>query len=257
MDEDGGLLPPGEIGEIVIRGPNVTAGYENNPEANASAFAHGWFRTGDQGALDDEGYLRLTGRLKEIINRGGEKISPLEVDEVLMDHPAVAQVVTFAHAARQARRGGRRRRSCCARAWKCSERDIRDFAADAARRLQGAAQGRDPRRNPEGRDRQAAAHRPRREARPRPDAQVAVFGAGAIGGYLAAKLAAAGRRRPVAGRARAASRGDPEGRADAARQDGEGRRSPCRARRAAGRPRRAGLCDRHAKGASGAGWWTR
>ena len=74
-----------------IRGPNVTPGYENNPEANAKAFRDGWFRTGDQGVLDDEGYLRLTGRLKELINRGGEKISPLEVDEVLLDHPAVAQ----------------------------------------------------------------------------------------------------------------------------------------------------------------------
>jgi acyl-CoA synthetase (AMP-forming)/AMP-acid ligase II len=55
-----------------------------------------WFRTGDQGTFDSDGYLSLTGRLKEIINRGGEKVSPLEVDEVLMDHPAVAQVVTFA-----------------------------------------------------------------------------------------------------------------------------------------------------------------
>ncbi len=89
----------------MIRGPNVTPGYEANPEANAKAFTNGWFRTGDQGVLDEEGYLRITGRLKEIINRGGEKVSPLEVDEVLMDHPAVAQVVTFAHAARQARRG--------------------------------------------------------------------------------------------------------------------------------------------------------
>ena len=96
MAQDGRLLKPGETGEIVIRGPNVIAGYENNPEANASAFAHGWFHTGDQGMLDDDLYLRVTGRLKEIINRGGEKISPLEVDEVLMDHPAVAQVVTFA-----------------------------------------------------------------------------------------------------------------------------------------------------------------
>ncbi len=95
MDDDGGLLPPGGLGEVVIRGRNVTAGYENNPDANAKAFTNGWFRTGDQGTLDAEGYLRLTGRLKEIINRGGEKVSPLEVDEVLMDHPAVAQVVTF------------------------------------------------------------------------------------------------------------------------------------------------------------------
>jgi acyl-CoA synthetase (AMP-forming)/AMP-acid ligase II len=96
MDDDGGLLPSGALGEIVIRGRNVTAGYENNPDANKKAFVNGWFRTGDQGTIDADGYLRLTGRLKEIINRGGEKISPLEVDTVLMDHPAVAQVVTFA-----------------------------------------------------------------------------------------------------------------------------------------------------------------
>ncbi|ETX16687.1 AMP-dependent synthetase [Roseivivax halodurans JCM 10272] len=88
------------VGEVVISGPNVTPGYEGNPDANAKNFfeADGkrWFRTGDQGAFDDEGYLTLTGRLKEIINRGGEKISPLEVDGVLSDHPAIAQCVTFA-----------------------------------------------------------------------------------------------------------------------------------------------------------------
>ncbi len=87
-------------GEVVICGPNLTPGYESNPEANEKNFfmADGkrWFRTGDKGLLDDDGYLQLTGRLKEIINRGGEKISPLEVDGVLLDHPAVAQVVTFA-----------------------------------------------------------------------------------------------------------------------------------------------------------------
>jgi acyl-CoA synthetase (AMP-forming)/AMP-acid ligase II len=96
MDDAGQLLANGSTGEVVIRGPNVTDGYENNPEANAQGFTEGWFRTGDQGVIDDEGYLTLTGRLKEIINRGGEKISPKEVDEVLMDHPAVQQVVTFA-----------------------------------------------------------------------------------------------------------------------------------------------------------------
>ncbi|MCZ2438628.1 MAG: acyl--CoA ligase [Burkholderiales bacterium] len=95
MDESGALLPRGAIGEVVIRGENVTAGYEANPKANAEAFTNGWFRTGDQGQMDADGYLSLTGRLKEIINRGGEKVSPREVDEILMDHPAVAQVVCF------------------------------------------------------------------------------------------------------------------------------------------------------------------
>jgi len=96
LDESGKLLPRGEVGEVCIRGPNVTPGYEANPDANAKAFTNGWFRTGDQGVVDEEGYLRLTGRLKELINRGGEKISPLEVDEVLSAHPAVAQALTFA-----------------------------------------------------------------------------------------------------------------------------------------------------------------
>ncbi len=93
------LLARGQTGEVVISGPNVTPGYEANPAANESAFfvvgTERWFRTGDQGVQDERGYLRITGRLKEIINRGGEKVSPLEVDEVLMDHPAVQQVVTF------------------------------------------------------------------------------------------------------------------------------------------------------------------
>ena len=96
MNEAGELLQANALGEVVIRGRNVTAGYENNPEANARAFTNGWLRTGDQGYLDDDGYLRLTGRLKELINRGGEKISPLEIDVALMDHPAVAQAVAFA-----------------------------------------------------------------------------------------------------------------------------------------------------------------
>jgi acyl-CoA synthetase (AMP-forming)/AMP-acid ligase II len=96
MDDAGRLLNRGETGEVVIRGENVTAAYENNPKANGEAFVNGWFRTGDQGVIDGDGYLTLTGRLKEIINRGGEKISPREVDEALMDHPAVLQAVAFA-----------------------------------------------------------------------------------------------------------------------------------------------------------------
>ena len=96
MDEAGNLMPQDQIGEVVIRGANVTAGYENNPPANRNAFTNGWFRTGDQGRFDSGGYLFITGRLKEIINRGGEKIAPREVDEVLLAHPAVTQAITFA-----------------------------------------------------------------------------------------------------------------------------------------------------------------
>ena len=99
MGASGALLARGDTGEIVIRGASVTAGYENNPKANAEGFSKGvnagWFRTGDQGVMDADGYISITGRLKEIINRGGEKVSPREVDEVLMDHPAVSQVVCF------------------------------------------------------------------------------------------------------------------------------------------------------------------
>ena len=95
MDGTGRHLPPGESGEVVIKGPNVITAYENNPEANASSFVDGWFRTGDQGILHADGYLKLTGRLKEMINRGGEKISPIEVDQVLLAHPAVVEAVCF------------------------------------------------------------------------------------------------------------------------------------------------------------------
>ena len=94
-DERGKLLEQGSVGEVVIRGPNVMQGYRNNPEANASSFVDGWFRTGDQGRMEATGHLRLTGRLKELINRGGEKISPLEVDAVLAEHPLVAEAVSF------------------------------------------------------------------------------------------------------------------------------------------------------------------
>ncbi|WP_144185274.1 acyl--CoA ligase [Elioraea rosea] len=128
MDDDGTILPRGGIGEVVIRGPNVTKGYEANPEANAKAFTNGWFRTGDQGMFDEDGFLQLTGRLKELINRGGEKVSPLEVDGILSDHPAVAQALTFAiphpklgeevGAAVVLREG-----------MELSERELRDFAA--------------------------------------------------------------------------------------------------------------------------------
>jgi acyl-CoA synthetase (AMP-forming)/AMP-acid ligase II len=132
-EAEGTFLAQGEAGEVCISGPNVTPGYEANPDANATSFfeheGRAWFRTGDQGVLDDEGYLRITGRLKEIINRGGEKVSPLEVDDCLMEHPAVQQVVTFAMphdklgeevAAAVVLKEGR----------SASERELRDFAAE-------------------------------------------------------------------------------------------------------------------------------
>ncbi len=94
-DENGEDVPFGGEGEVCVRGPSVIRAYENNPEATASGFFGDWFRTGDQGLFEKDGYLRLVGRIKELINRGGEKIAPLEVDEVLLSHPSVAEAVTF------------------------------------------------------------------------------------------------------------------------------------------------------------------
>jgi len=96
LDDAGNELPHGAVGEVCIRGRNVTRGYLRNPEATDAAFTRGWFRTGDSGAIDPDGYVFLQGRIKELINRGGEKISPLEVDEVLLRHPAVREAVTVA-----------------------------------------------------------------------------------------------------------------------------------------------------------------
>jgi acyl-CoA synthetase (AMP-forming)/AMP-acid ligase II len=100
LDPEGNEVVSGKQGEVCIQGPNVTEGYENNPEANKVSFTNGWFRTGDEGILDADGYLRLVGRIKELINRGGEKIGPPEIDEVLLSHPLVNEAVCFgvAHA---------------------------------------------------------------------------------------------------------------------------------------------------------------
>ena len=95
LGPDGQLRPGNTVGEIVVRGETVMSGYEGNPEANASAFVDGWFRTGDAGHIDNDGYITLTGRMKEMINRGGEKIAPREIDEALLEHPAVAQAIAF------------------------------------------------------------------------------------------------------------------------------------------------------------------
>jgi acyl-CoA synthetase (AMP-forming)/AMP-acid ligase II len=95
MDAKGNHLGTNQRGEVLIQGANIFRGYENNPEANARALVDGWFRTGDQGFLDEDCYLHLTGRIKDIIIRGGENIAPHEIDEVLLQHPAVAAAVTF------------------------------------------------------------------------------------------------------------------------------------------------------------------
>ncbi len=95
LDAEWSALPPGEPGEVAVRGPGVVDGYLNNPEANAGSFRDGWFRTGDLGRLSADGYLTLDGRLKELINRGGEKIAPREIDEALLAHPGVREAVAF------------------------------------------------------------------------------------------------------------------------------------------------------------------
>lgn len=95
LDTEGNEVPAGSRGEVCVRGANVTAGYKSNPAANAEAFLYGWFHTGDLGVRDEEGYVQLVGRIKEMVNRGGEKISPIEVDSVLLSHPDVAQAVSF------------------------------------------------------------------------------------------------------------------------------------------------------------------
>ena len=189
-------------GEVVISGPNVTPGYESNPDANAKNFftegGQRWFRTGDQGALDAEGYLSLTGRLKEIINRGGEKISPLEVDGVLMDHPAIVQVVTFAMP--HPKLGEEVAAAVVLRDGHDGDRTRHPrFCRRAHGRFQGAAPGGHSGRNPKGRDGQDAADRSGRKAWSwqrglggKDKMKICIFGAGAIGGYMGAKLAAAG-----------------------------------------------------------------
>jgi len=96
LADNGKEMPVGQVGEVCIQGQNVTPGYHNNPKATEEAFAYGWFHTGDQGFMDADGYLTLTGRLKELINRGGEKISPLEVDSALLACDGIAEAVAFA-----------------------------------------------------------------------------------------------------------------------------------------------------------------
>ena len=169
MDDAGNLLPTGQRGEVVIKGPNVVSGYENNPEANAKSFTNGWFRTGDQGILDADGYLALTGRIKELINRGGEKIGPREIDEVLL---------TSSHGRRgrglrcSAPDMGRRSRRChCAQGRRTSQRSrSAGLLQGASRRFQVSQEVLHRRDHPAHRNGQNPARRSRESPRPKHDA---------------------------------------------------------------------------------------
>ena len=138
------MLPPGKTGQVVIRGASVTPGYDGDAAATHAAFAGGWFKTGDLGFFDDDGYLFLVGRSREMINRGGEKITPREVDEVLLEHPAVAEAVTFA--VPHATLGEDVAAAIVLRPHaKVAAKDIRQFVSGTSRRVQGPAPGANPR----------------------------------------------------------------------------------------------------------------
>ena len=132
MDERGALLSDGQTGQIVVRGASVMSGYDGDAAATDAAFAGDWFKTGDLGYFDDDGYLFLTGRIREMINRGGEKIAPQEVDEVLLEHPAVAEAVTFAVPHADTGRGRRLGRRVAAR--RCGDAERHPSVRDGAHR---------------------------------------------------------------------------------------------------------------------------
>ena len=191
-DDKGHHLKPNERGEVCIKGPNVTAGYESNPEANASAFFDGWFRTGDQGFLDENGYLTLVGRLKELINRGGEKISPREIDEVLMTHPAVNEAVCFGVPHRM---WGEEVEAVVTLKEQVSEDAAAGVLQGEVVGLQAPETDSHHRRDSAHRDRQAPAARRRAGVRAEgvvPRMKIVIAGAGAIGGYIGARLARQG-----------------------------------------------------------------
>jgi len=129
MNSEGGLLPTGDVGEVVLRGPQIISAYLQPKEANGAAFCRGWFRTGDKGYLDSSGALALTGRLKELIDCGGDKVSPYEVEEVLLRHPGVDQAVAFGR--RDALRGEVVVAAVVMRdGWQVPERELLRLAAE-------------------------------------------------------------------------------------------------------------------------------
>ena len=159
LDAEHRVLPPGDRGEVAIRGATVVDGYENNPAANEAAFTAGWFRTGDEGVLDEEGYLFLTGRLKEQINRGGEKISRSRSMRSLLRHPAIAEAVTFAIP--HDKLGEEVGAAVVLVAGQLVTEPSYATTSGAARPVQGAEADHPRGRDPQGRHRQGPTHRPR------------------------------------------------------------------------------------------------
>ncbi len=204
VDGEGRVLEQGASGEVAIRGPGVTDGYHANPEANADAFFDGWFRTGDRGALDEDGYLRLQGRLKEMILRGGENISPYEIEEVLLAHPAVADAICFG--IDDEKYGERVGAAVSLRAPGRGTRADR-LLPRAAGRLQGAGGRPHPGRDSPDSDREGAAKTRGCSALCAAGVKIAILGAGAIGAYVG-RRSFAGRQRGDADRPRPAPPGD-------------------------------------------------
>ena len=176
----------GAVGEVCVRGPGVVDGYRANPEATAASFRDGWFRTGDSGSSRADGYLSLAGRIKELINRGGEKISPHEVEDALLAPPRRRRGGRLRGARRQVRRDGRRRRRRCAR--RVGEDALRAHCGERLAAFKVPVRVHVAGRDPEGPDRQGAAPTAGRAAA----VKIAVLGAGAIGAYVGAALARGG-----------------------------------------------------------------
>ena len=189
VDGQGRSLEQGASGEVAIKGPGVTSGYLNNPEANAESFFDGWFRTGDRGSFDEDGYLRLEGRLKEMILRGGENISPYEIEEVLLGHPAVADAICFGI---DDEKYGERVGAAVALSGAATERELIDYCRErlAAFKVPEVVHVLDAiPRTPTGK-----VQRKRVGARSVGGRRVrfAILGAGAIGAYVGAALARGG-----------------------------------------------------------------
>ena len=182
LDDDWRPVAAGEEGEVAVRGPSVVDQYLDNPAATAASFRDGWFRTGDVGKLSADGYLTLVGRLKELINRAGEKISPYEVEDVLLTHPAVAEAAAYPV---PDEKYGEQVGVVVVLRGEATPRELTAHCAERLAAFKRPGAGDDPARDPEGTDRQDPAPQPGRAGGA---VKVAVVGAGAIGAYVGAAL---------------------------------------------------------------------